>query len=220
MNAEPQRRSAFARILSHLRRRFIDAPRGFGHPVPAAAFDEEFRSGHWRLLDSPDEQARYAAIVAVIRAHHPNPRLLDAGCGSARLAVSFKPDELAAYHGVDLSAEAIRQAQQSAPVGAVLQQGDLETWTPPSRYDVIVINEVIGYLHDPVATLTRLSGALETGGVLVVSLYRWGNAPAIWRRLTTRFKTQHATAITNAGGDKTWDIRILLPATQVGAPCP
>lgn len=36
------------KILRHLRRRFIDAPRGFGHPVPAAAFDAEYRSGHGR----------------------------------------------------------------------------------------------------------------------------------------------------------------------------
>ncbi len=206
-----------ARILRRLRRRFIDAPRGFGHPVPAAAFDAEFRSGHWRLLDSTDEQARYAALVALIRAHHPKPILLDAGCGSGRLAVSFKPDELAAYHGVDLSTEAIRHARELAPPNAVLQQGDLETWTPPTRYDVIVINEVIGYFHDPAVTLVRLSGALEPGGVLVVSLYRWGNAAAIWRRLSPRFKTLHVTAVVNAGGDKTWDIRILLPVTAAAA---
>jgi len=200
-----------ARIFRHLRRRFIDAPRGFGHPVPAAAFDEEFRSGHWRLLDSTDEQARYAALAALIRAHKPKATLLDAGCGSGRLAASFKPGELAAYHGIDLSGEALRHAREIAPPGAMLQQGDLETWVPPARYDVIVINEVVGYFHDPATTLTRLAGALEPGGILVVSLFRWGNAAAIWRRLSLRFKTLHATAVANAGGDKTWDIRILRP---------
>lgn len=205
------------RILSHLRRRFIDAPRGFGHPVPADAFDAEFRSGHWQLLDLPDEQARYDALVALIRVHGSRPKLLDAGCGSGRLATRFNPDELAVYHGVDLSAEAIRQAQASAPSGRVFQQGNLATWTPPIRYDVIVINEVIGYFHDPAATLTRLAGALEPGGCFVVSLYRWGNAPAIWRRLSIRFKTLHATVISNAGGDKIWDIRILGPAALIPA---
>ncbi len=208
------------RILNHLRRRFIDAPRGLGHPVPAAAFDEEFRSGHWRLLDSADEQARYATLARLIRAQHTRPRLLDAGCGSGRLAACFKPDELIAYNGVDLSAEAIRQAREVVPPGSVLQQGDLETWTAARRYDVIVINEVIGYFRDPAATLTRLAGALESGGVLIVSLYRWGNAPAIWRRLATPFQTLHATTVVNVGGDKTWDIRILQPVAPIAPPQP
>lgn len=203
--------SFFNRALCHLRRRFIDGPRGFGHPVPAAAFDAEFRSGHWRLLDSPDEQARYAALVALIRARHPRPRLLDAGCGSGRLAASFPPDALATYHGVDLSAEALRHAHDFAPANSVLQQGDLETWDPPARYDVIVINEVVGYFHDPSVTLARLAASLDPGGTFVVSLYRWGNAAAIWRRLDARFKTLHAAVVTNAGGDKTWDVRILAP---------
>jgi 2-polyprenyl-3-methyl-5-hydroxy-6-metoxy-1,4-benzoquinol methylase len=199
------------KILRSLRRRLIDAPRGFGHPVPAAAFDAEFRSGHWRLLDSLDEKARYAAPVALIGSCHPRPRLLDAGCGSGRLAASFPPDALASYHGVDLSEEAIRHAHDFAPANSVLQQGDLETWNAPGRYDVIVINEVVGYFHDPVVTLTRLTASLEPGGTLIVSLYRWGNAPAIWRRLATRFKTLHATVVTNPGGDKNWDIRTLTP---------
>jgi len=214
-----------SKILRYLRRRFIDAPRGFGHPVTAAAFDAEFRSGHWRLLDSLDEKARYTALVALICARHPRPRLLDAGCGSGRLAASFSPDALACYHGVDLSAEAIRHAHDFAPANSVLQQDDLETWNPTARYDVIVNNEVVGYFHDPAITLTRLAASLDPGGALFVSLYRWGNAAAIWRRLDTRFKTLHATVVPNAGGEKAWDIRILTPydpttATLLPAPRP
>jgi len=207
-------------ILRRLRRRFLDMPRGFGHPVPAAAFDEEYRSGHWQLLDSPDEETRYATLASLVRAQHPRPRLLDAGCGSGRLAIRFKPGELAAYLGVDLSAEAIRIARDSVPPDAVLQQVDLETWTPTDRYEVIVMNEVIGYFHDPARTLRRLAPALAPGGVFVVSLYRWGNAPAIWRRLGDSFATGQAVTITNAGGDKVWDIRILLPVTARPAPSP
>lgn len=206
------------KIIRRFRRRFIDAPRGFGHPVPAEAFDAEFRSGHWRLLDSSDENARYAALVALIRTRCAKPKLLDAGCGSGRLAACFAANELAAYHGVDLSSEAIRHAREQGPVRALLEQGDLETWTPPSCYDVIVINEVMGYFHDPAATLTRLARALVPDGVLIVSLYRWGNAPAIWQRLTSRFTTLHATTVTNTGGDKTWDIRMLIPSTASTAP--
>jgi hypothetical protein len=74
-----------------------------------------------------------------------------------------------------------------------------------------VVNEVIGYFHDPAATLGRLVEALDSGGILIVSLYRWGNAGAIWRRIGRSFRISHATVVTNAAGDKTWDIRILTP---------
>ncbi len=205
------------KILRHLRRRFIDAPRGFGHPVPAEAFDAEFRSGHWQLLDSPEENSRYEALVSLIRARHPKPRFLDAGCGSGRLAASFRPDELTAYHGVDLSPEAVRLAQQRLPAGTLVQQGDLETWVPPAHYDVIVLNEVAGYFYDAAATLTRLASSLKPGGVLIVSMYRWGNTPAIWRRIDARFETLESITTTNPGGDKTWDIRVLLPSTRQGS---
>lgn len=199
------------KIIRHLRRRFIDAPRGFGHPVPAAAFDEEFRSGHWCLLDSTDEQTRYTTLVALVRTHKSKPKLLDAGCGSGRLARCFEPGELTSYHGIDLSGEAIRHARDSTPSSSVFQQGDLENWQPDVRYDVIVVNEVMGYFHDPAATITRLAEALEPGGFFVISLYRWGNAAAIWQRLDSRFKTMQAEVVANANGDKKWDIRIMIP---------
>lgn len=203
--------SFFNRAYRHLRRRFIDGPRGFGHPVPAAAFDAEFRSGHWRLLDSLDEKKRYEVLRKLILCHHARPRLLDAGCGSGRLGASFGSGELTSYHGVDLSTEAIAHAREYAPAGSVLDQADLETWMPAARYDVIVVNEVMGYFHDPALTLGRLAAALEPGGILVVSLYRWGNAAAIWQRVGRRFRSSDATVVTNAAGDKVWDIRILAP---------
>ena len=203
--------SFFNRALRHLRRRFVDGPRGFGHPVPAAAFDAEFRSGHWRLLDSLDEKKRYEALRKLILQHHARPRLLDAGCGSGRLGASFGSGELASYHGVDLSTEAIAHAHEYAPAGSLLEQADLETWTPPALYDVIVVNEVMGYFHDPAVTLGRLAAALAPGGILIVSLYRWGNAGAIWNRVGRQFRSSDATVVTNTAGDKTWDIRILTP---------
>lgn len=201
-------------FLRRLHRRFFGASRGFGHPVPASVFDEEFRSGHWRLLDSSDEVARYDLLVALVREHHTHPVLLDAGCGSGRLARHFRPEDLAVYHGVDLSTEAIHLARTRAPQGSILTTADLETWRPPDHYDVIVVNEVVGYFHDPAAILLKLTAALRPGGALIVSLYRWGNAAAIWRRIDTRFHTLRSTSATNSVRDKYWDIRILAPLVR------
>ena len=79
---------------------------------------------------------------------------------------------------------------------------------------MIVVNEVVGYFHDPGAMLQKLATALRPGGALVVSLYRWGNADAIWRRIDTRFYTLRSTSATNSGRDKNWDLRILTPRAK------
>ena len=41
-----------------------------------------------------------------------------------------------------------------------------------------------------------------------------------WRRLGRFFTIRRAITTTNGVGDKTWDIRILLPVTARGAPRP
>ena len=202
----------FSRILRSLRRRLVDAPRGFGHPVSPATFDTAYREGHWALLDSDEEKNRHAAIAELIRQHGTrHPHVLDAGCGSGRLASEFPPGELGAYHGVDLSQEALRLTRLAFPTPAVFTQDNLETWLPTDRFDIIVINEVVGYFHDPAKTLARLSRALQPDGVIIVSLYRWGNSVAIWRRIEARFTTLQRKTTTNPLGDKHWDIRLLQP---------
>jgi len=203
--------SFFHRIF----RRFFGASLGLGHPVPAAAFDAEFRSGHWALLHSAAEEPRYAAIAALVRTHGcRRPVLLDAGCGSGQLLTCFAPGDLGAYHGVDLSTEAIRHARVSALADSVFQEGDLETWTTDMRYDVIVINEVMGYFRDPRATVLRLATFLEPGGILIVSLYRWGNASAIWKRLISHLPSVRHEIVTNRTNGKTWDIHLFKPLAQ------
>ena len=121
----------------------------------------------------------------------------------------FSPGGLGAYHGVDLSQEALRLARLAFPAPAVFTQGNLETWLPTDRFDIIVINEVVGYFHDPAKTLARLSRALQPDGVIIVSLYRWGNSVAIWRRIEARFTALRRKTTTNPLGDKHWDIRLL-----------
>lgn len=194
----------------------MDAPRGFGHPVSAASFDAAYREGQWALLDSAEEKSRYVAIADLIRQHGTrHPHVLDAGCGSGRLASEFSPGELGVYHGVDLSPEALRLARLAIPAPAVFTQGDLETWQPTERFDIIVINEVVGYFHDPAKTLARLSRALQPGGAIIVSLYRWGNSVAIWRRIEARFTVLQRTTTTNQLSDKHWDIRLLQPFSRL-----
>ncbi len=198
------------RILRGLAQRFIHGPRGGGKPVPETALDAEYSSGNWDHFFDGRELPRYETLTGLIRAHAAQPpRLLDVGCGSGRLAAQFSPGELGAYLGVDLSGEGLQRAEQLGLADARFFHGDFETWRPGEAWDVIVFNEVIGYARDPGVTVAAFLPALAPGGVLIVSLYRWGNHAAIWRRIG-----RNATVLKSleAGGPASviWDIKVLV----------
>lgn len=200
------------KIFRHARRRLIDGPRGLGHPVPAAAFDREYASGHWDLLFSPGELPRNAALVARCLAVAAHPAVLDIGCGSGRLAQLLTPHGLKRYLGLDLSTEGLARARALGLAGCEFTVGDFETWRPPSgeTFDVIVFNESIGYARDPGATVAAFAPFVRPGGVLLISYFRSGNYAAIWRRLAACFPTLHAETV-STDPDHVWDIRVLAP---------
>lgn len=208
--------SLASRIIQRLRRQLIDAPRGLGHPVPAAAFDREYDSGHWDLLFNDEELPRNEAlvrqIVALPRAH---PAVLDIGCGSGRLAQLLAPLRPAHYLGVDLSAAGLRRARSLGLPGCEFIEGNFETWRPPAAqmFDAVIFNESIGYASDPRATLLAFAPCVRAGGFLLVSMFQSGNHVALWQRIASRFAVVEETVIRGPHG-QAWDIRAFSPVPR------
>ena len=197
------------RIFHGLVRRFIHGPLGKGKPVPEIALDAEYTSGNWDHFFDNRESPRYEALAGLIRAHAAQPpRLLDVGCGSGRLPAQFAAGELDTYLGVDLSVEGLRRAKKLGLPATEFVHGDFESWRVNGRWDVILFNEVIGYARDPGATVAAFLPALAPGGVAIVSLYRWGNHDAIWRRIGRKAITVQHLEIQGPPG-VIWDIRVL-----------
>jgi SAM-dependent methyltransferase len=204
-----------AKVVRHLRRRFIDAPRGLGHPVPADTFDRDYAAGRWDLLFSQAELPRNEALAELILTANPRPVVLDVGCGSGRLAQLLAARAPVRYQGIDLSAEGLRRARQLALAGCEFAVGDFETWRPSTSatFDAIVFNESIGYARDPRATLEAFASHLTPAGRVFVSYFRSGNYVALWRRVFTRFASVSERLISNPTG-QAWDIRVLRPIAQ------
>ncbi len=202
------------RAWNFFHHRLIHAPRGGGKPVPAAAFDEEYRSGRWDHFIGPSEQARYEMLVKLIQSHHPSPSLLDVGCGSGRLAAMLDPGRISEYVGLDISVEGLKRARALNLPHAVFASGDFETWRPSKSYDAIIFNESIGYARHPASTAAAFSRYLKPAGVLIISYFRSGNYGPIWKSLDNRFIIIESRVVTNNQG-QTWDLKVLRPK-----PCP
>jgi 2-polyprenyl-3-methyl-5-hydroxy-6-metoxy-1,4-benzoquinol methylase len=186
-------------------------PRGRGRATPAPGWDAQWRHGDWDYLVSQDELPRYAVIAGYIKSVSPPPAVLDVGCGHGQLFTVLGTGAVAQYHGIDISGEAVAKARARCPEDATFETADLTTWRSPSRFDVVVINEVLYYVTDPVAAVNRYQAMLHDHGMLIISMFRHANTRLIWRNLQRRFPLADAAEVKNRLGEVI-DIKILQAA--------
>jgi trans-aconitate methyltransferase len=184
---------------------------GYGHPVPKAALDAEYRNGSWNHFGSPEELPRYESLVGMIGEFFPaGPAILDLGCGSGRLATRLSDQPFTRYLGVDLSSEGLARARALRLPRMEFVEGDFETWRPAAPFDVIIFNESAGYARDPAALVAAFSRHLRPGGMILVSQFRFGNHRAMWRRiLRAAIVVRTDVVVSGAGGRLIWDLRAL-----------
>src|SRR5262249_28510203 len=72
----------------------------------------------------------------------------------------------------------LRQARERLP-GRSFVQGDLSTWSPPERTDLLFGNAVFQWVPDHPDVLARLLKALPEGGVLAVQMPDNTHEPAL-----------------------------------------
>lgn len=134
-------------------------------------WDSEYAGGQWDHC----EQTPGALIYEYVYRHCRNGSVLDLGCGSGNTGNELDLDRYGTYTGVDISEVAVQKAAaRSATNGRAGKNqylpGDILTFSPAERYDVILFREAIYYV--PVlkigATLERYAQHLTEHGVFVV----------------------------------------------------
>ena len=127
-----------------------------------ASYDEAFRALAATGVDVHGEAARVAALVP------PGSRVLDAGCGTGRVAVELARRGYEVT-GLDGDASMLEVAREQAPdLDWRLQ--DLATLDDEAAYDLVVAaGNVVVYLAPGTEpeVLVRLGRALRPGGLLV-----------------------------------------------------
>jgi len=111
------------------------------------------------------ERAKVDTYRPFVAAH---ARVLDVGCGDGHLLAELRgacdfPLEL---EGVDFSPVAAEAAERA---GFKVHQGRVETLELPARaFDLIIMNQLIEHMPDPLAVLRVMKRALRPGGHLLI----------------------------------------------------
>ncbi|MFL6721664.1 MAG: class I SAM-dependent methyltransferase [Sphingomonas sp.] len=139
--------------------------------TPIADWDRMFAEGEWDYLDSLGEAARYALIAGYIHRRPPPISVLDVGCG-AGILLRYLDHSRVRYSGIDLSSAAIEQARARFP-GAEFNALDVSDYAPPGEaFGVVVFNEVLPHIDDPLGELARYLEYLRPNGIVVISTYQ------------------------------------------------
>lgn len=104
-------------------------------------------------------------------------RCLDVGCGDGRTSGLWLLDHGCSYQGVDVSAQAVEEAQALG-----LQAGRIDDASrlpfEDGFFDVVVCIEVLEHLFAPLDAVSAMGRVLRPGGLLIVTVPN----VAYWRR--------------------------------------
>jgi trans-aconitate methyltransferase len=136
----------------------------------AAMWDVQYEVGLWDHLD--DGKAAGRELAEMVAQYASRGSILDLGCGTSA-NLPLKKGTYRSYHGVDISAKAIKRAGTLRRPHATYETADILTYAPSESYDAILLREVIYYLPPGQVSdfLTRLSGFLEPGGVILIQVW-------------------------------------------------
>lgn len=149
-----------AKLRKAVRRTWMKyAMRGVGGADDYGRLDLAYRLGDPWNMESGLEQARFAATNALVaRTFGRVGSLLEVGCGEGHQTLSLQQlaDEV---YGIDVSPTAIERARQRVP-GAQFAATDIghQPWGDQrARFDLVVACEVLYYIKDIPATLSRMN---------------------------------------------------------------
>lgn len=132
-------------------------------------WDTEYAGGKWDYLGAP-QQLNYDVILHFIRHFGRQPSILEVGCGEGILQQRIPAGTYSKFLGIDISKIAIDRAARLNNKTTEYRRADMERFTPPEKYQIIVLNEVLHYSADPIGLLKRYSGFLYPGGLMITSL--------------------------------------------------
>jgi 2-polyprenyl-3-methyl-5-hydroxy-6-metoxy-1,4-benzoquinol methylase len=178
----------------------------------AQTWEAQYAAGKWDFLAELSELSRFSVLAGYIWQLKPGGAVLDMGCGQGALLRRLPSDAYSRYVGIDLSPSAISVARQAQSERSTFLAADCDSYSTEERFDVIVFNEVLCCLRDPLQTVQRYVCSLNPGGLVLVSLCSAGrgSATVLWR-LRRAYATVDEVRLVHGGRKVTWICTVLHP---------
>jgi 2-polyprenyl-3-methyl-5-hydroxy-6-metoxy-1,4-benzoquinol methylase len=191
------------------------ARRSDGLLQSAQTWEAQYAAGRWDYLGQLSELARFSVLAGYICHLKPGGTVLDTGCGQGVLLRRLPSSCYSKYVGIDLSSSAISVAQEHGNERSTFFAADCEEYSPAENFDVIVFNEVLCCLRDPLRTVERYARSLNPGGLLLVSLCTAARGSStILGRLKRAYATVDEVRVVHGGRKVSWVCIALRPEAR------
>lgn len=181
----------------------------------AQTWEAQYAAGRWDFLAELSELARFSILAGYICHLKPGGAVLDMGCGHGVLLRRLPSSAYSRYVGIDVSGSAIAVARSQQNERSIFLAADLEDYSPEGQFDVIVFNEVLCCLREPLRVVERCRRSLSSGGLLLVSMCTAarGSTTILWR-LKRAYATVDEVRVAHVGREVSWTCAVLRPLSE------
>ena len=167
----------------------------------------ENRKDSWQRLRGGREAARYGAVRSVVEYYAADGFVLDIGCSQGILQEGLRYGR---YLGVDNYEQSIALARPKCDHWTQFVCADGSTFVADQAPNVVVLNEVIYYLPDPIAAVEHHARHLAPGGVVIISIYaRTWYSRHLVRSIAARLELVESSLIKS--GHLAWTVAVYRP---------
>ncbi len=169
----------------------------FSKVVDKNTWDNEYNSGRWDYLSAEQGENNNSVIAGIINRMPERSSVYDIGCGEGYLSKIIDDTN---YTGIDLSEAAIKTAKEhnfnQSRFFACCADEFIKNVGSRKGFGVIVFNEILYYLSDPLKTIREYMKAFP-GDTIIISMYNGIRPRLIWPRLNYHFDWSEEYTIKN-----------------------